>query len=241
MKLLLFGRFAGAVPVRSVHLDVTSVLGQDNKQRCVQALRQMKPFRLLKDVEPEKKAAVLVPLCLVDGNLSLLYTVRSANLRTNRGEVSFPGGMQDSIDSSLVETALRETEEELGIKSSSIDIWSAANFVPTYSGKVAVMPVLGYAGSVDLQKLKVNDQEVETVFSLPLRQLCDPEVCRHTQFRSRPIAWPVYHAPGQPIVWGLTAFITHIMLRVLVPNSYKKQLTAIKPIKDETNSKTHKP
>ncbi|CAB3380157.1 Hypothetical predicted protein [Cloeon dipterum] len=105
----------------------------------------MKPFRLLKDVEPEKKAAVLVPLCLVDGNLSLLYTVRSANLRTNRGEVSFPGGMQDSTDSSLVETALRETEEELGIKSSSIDIWSAANFVPTYSGKVAVMPVLGYA------------------------------------------------------------------------------------------------
>lgn len=51
-----------------------------------------------------------------------------------RGEVSFPGGMQEDSDASLVDTALRETEEELGLKTSTIDVWSEANFIGTYSG-----------------------------------------------------------------------------------------------------------
>jgi nudix motif 8 len=53
-----------------------------------------------------------------------------------RGEVSFPGGMQEDSDASLVDTALRETEEELGLNASSIDVWSEANFIGTYSGKL---------------------------------------------------------------------------------------------------------
>ncbi|XP_059477188.1 mitochondrial coenzyme A diphosphatase NUDT8 [Neocloeon triangulifer] len=235
MRLLRAGHLGGTlllVSQRSVHLDATSVIGQENRIRCVQALRQIKPLRL-KGGEPEKKAAVLVPLCIVEGQLSLLYTVRSTNLRTNRGEVSFPGGMEDSTDSSLVETALRETEEELGIKASTVDVWSEANFVGTYSGKVAVMPVLGFVGTLDLKNLQVNDQEVEAVFSLSIEQLCDPLVCRHTQFRSRGMVLPVFQAPGQQTVWGLTAVISHIMLKALVPKLYKKHLRAIPAIKVE--------
>nr|CAD7441310.1 unnamed protein product [Timema bartmani] len=59
----------------------------------------------------------------VNGEVSLLYTVRSPDLKRNSGQVSFPGGLMDKTDKDLQETALRETFEELGIKKSSVQIW----------------------------------------------------------------------------------------------------------------------
>jgi nudix motif 8 len=100
-----------------------------------------------------------------------------------------------------------------------------------FIGKVAVMPVLGFAGDLDLKKLQVNQEEVEAVFAVSLELLCDPSVSRHTQFRSRSMVLPVYHPPGQRAVWGLTAVITHLVLKALAPKVYKKQLRAIAPLK----------
>ncbi|KAG0932166.1 hypothetical protein G6F32_011464 [Rhizopus arrhizus] len=61
-----------------------------------------------------KEASVLMPLCIVDDKPSVLFTVRNMNMRTHRGEISFPGGKQDPTDESLEGTALRETFEEIG-------------------------------------------------------------------------------------------------------------------------------
>ncbi|KAF4522452.1 hypothetical protein B566_EDAN002536 [Ephemera danica] len=188
----------------------------------MKVLTQMKPLRL-KGPMPEKQAAVLVPLCFVKGELSLLYTVRSTNLRTNRGEVSFPGGMQDKEDESLVQTALRETEEELGINANEVEVWGEANFVGTYSGKVAVLPIIGFIGDVEVANLKTNPEEVEAVFTMSLQQLCDPNVCRHTQFRTRSLVLPLFVSPEYK-VWGLTAVITHVFLKALIPDQYTKKL-----------------
>lgn len=101
------------------------------------------------------------------------------------------------------------------------------------------MPVLGYAGELKLSHLKINEQEVEAVFAVPLEMLCDPRVCRHTQFRSRAMVLPNYQAPGQRAVWGLTAVITHLVLKALAPKIYKKHLRAIPHIKvdDKESSK----
>jgi nudix motif 8 len=107
------------------------------------------------------------------------------------------------------------------------------NKMDLFSGKVAVMPVLGFAGELDVSRLQINEQEVETVFAVSLEMLCDPRVCRHTQFRSRAMVLPNYRAPGQRAVWGLTAVITHLVLKALAPKIYKKQLRAIPQIKDE--------
>lgn len=219
--------------LRTVQIDATKVLSKENRKKCIKQLEQMKPLRL-KDPMPEKQAAVLVPLCFVNGELSLLYTVRSTNLRTNRGEVSFPGGMQDKEDEDLVHTAVRETEEELGISSKQVDVWGKANLIGTYSGKVAVLPVIGFIGDIDVSSLKTNAQEVETVFTMTLRELCDPTVCRHTQFRSRTLVLPMFVGPKHK-VWGLTAVITHIFLKGLVPEHYTKKLRVITPVQTKLN------
>nr|CAD7603697.1 unnamed protein product [Timema genevievae] len=92
---------------------------------AIQKLRDIKPARLYEGGQNNqiKKAAVLVPLCIVNGEVSLLYTVRSPDLKRNSGQVSFPGGLMDKTDKDLQETALRETFEELGIQKSSVQIW----------------------------------------------------------------------------------------------------------------------
>merc|ERR1711973_264548 len=75
------------------------------------------------DVPVTQKAAVLVPLVDISDTPHLLFTRRSLSLSSHSGQVSFPGGKQDPDDVDLVSTALRETEEELGISSSDVDVW----------------------------------------------------------------------------------------------------------------------
>ncbi|KAJ8969082.1 hypothetical protein NQ317_016327 [Molorchus minor] len=147
----------------------------------------MKPVRLHTQ-EPAKKAAVLIPLCLVDDKVSLLYTLRAAHLKNHRGQVSFPGGMQDFEDKCLEDTALRETNEELGRIKEAIEI----------------------------DKLKINTREVEEVFTVPLEDLCNPSKIGYTQFRGT-YSIPVFFG-GQMRIWGLTAIITNMCLRSLLPH-----------------------
>lgn len=69
-----------------------------------------------------KSAGILVPLCIDDGRLSLLYTVRSCQLSRHRNEISFPGGIRDESDASWAACAVREAQEECGIHPDQIDV-----------------------------------------------------------------------------------------------------------------------
>jgi hypothetical protein len=80
------------------------ILSKENRENCITKLKRVKTFRLY-GREPTRKAAVLVPLCTVNNELSFLYTLRSSDLKSYRGHVSFPGGVQDKTDENLEETA----------------------------------------------------------------------------------------------------------------------------------------
>jgi len=205
------------------------ILSKENRENCITKLKGVKPVRLF-GREPTRKAAVLVPLCTVNNELSFLYTLRSSDLKSYRGQVSFPGGVQDKTDENLEETALRETFEELGIQRTQIDVWGNGCFVGTRQKDMAVMPFIGYLGEVSLEGLILNRKEVESVFTVPLKHLIEPDNCKSTQFRNGYVL-PVFIG-GEHRIWGMTAIITHFVLDALLPKgTYVHKLHYIKSFK----------
>lgn len=100
------------------------LLSEKSRTNCVRKFQSMVPKKM-RGYEEKRTAAVLIPLCVHKQAVSLLYTLRAADLTTHRGQVSFPGGMQDERDKDLATTALRETHEELGIRPQDVEIWGS--------------------------------------------------------------------------------------------------------------------
>lgn len=158
--------------------------------------------RRLKDVE--KRAAVLVPLCNVDGVPAVLFTKRTETVGTHKGQVAFPGGRVDPGDKDVVDTALRELEEEVGIARGGVDVLGVCHEVTAITG-VGVSPVVGYVGDLVVDHLKLQPAEAEMAFALPLTTLVDPQ---HRTLQSFPGFRSAPQFTGGPHrVWGLTAWI----------------------------------
>lgn len=110
------------------HFSAAVLCTAANRRRCIERLQRMPAIRL--GVAPrdesgaERMAAVLVPLCTdpASGELSVLYTLRSARLASHTGQVSFPGGKRDETDASFEACAVREAGEEIGLAAEQIEV-----------------------------------------------------------------------------------------------------------------------
>ncbi len=110
-------------------------------------------------------AAVLIPIITREASLSVLLTERSPDLKHHAGQISFPGGRMDATDRDIRATALRETQEEVGIDPANVEIIGYLDPNPTVTG-YAVTPVVAL---VDLQQeLIIDALEVKSVFEVPL-------------------------------------------------------------------------
>lgn len=210
---------------KNKHFHPETILSEAYKIEFAQRLKSFKAIKNNSTVEP-KTAAVLVPLCIYKDELGLLYTLRSTKLNSNRGQVSFPGGMRDENDKNFEETALRETWEELSIPMDSVDVWSNGNLIGRKH--VNVMPVFGFIGNIEPEKLKINPQEVEEAFVVSLKNLCNPDNLGFTQFRDN-YTLPLFLG-NKHRIWGLTALITHICLKALLHDVYKHKMQFLQPI-----------
>lgn len=143
--------------------------------------------------------------------------------------------MRDKNDVDLQETALRETWEELKIPKEKIDVWATGNLIstPNYN----VMPVLAYIGEVVPEQLEINHDEVDEAFVISLQKLCDPELCYFTYFRSSKLSLPNYLG-GKYRVWGLTGVITHFILKCLVPEVYRNNISNVQSLKKNAHGET---
>ena len=126
----------------SQQLPAQVIFSFDSKSSFIEKVNRMKlAYPSTKTMS--KRAAVLIPLVSVDGEASLLFTARSRQLRNHRGEICYPGGkFDDTSDTTILDAALRETEEELGINRSLFDVWAELPPLPSRDGKTAVTPVV---------------------------------------------------------------------------------------------------
>lgn len=115
-------------------------------------------------------ASVLVPLVLREEGLSLLLTMRTAHLNDHAGQIAFPGGRAEQSDADAVDTALRETEEEIGLARRHIDVIGTLPVYYTGTG-YAVTPVVGLVAPPF--KLKADPDEVAEIFEVPFPFLMD--------------------------------------------------------------------
>lgn len=154
-------------------------------------------------------AAVLLPLYETPKGLELLFTVRAMHLRHHPGQISFPGGKFEAADGSLATTALRETEEEIGLPQPSVNIIGHLPPLHTNSG-FRLTPYIGFVGTHP--PLNVNKQEVEEVFRAPFDYFLQPHNHIHYRVKHRNIHHDVYFMPWKTRnVWGATATILHTL------------------------------
>lgn len=150
-----------------------------------------------------RRAAVLMLFADGPRGPDVLLTLRSSTLRDHAGQISFPGGSSDAEDADAVATALREADEEVGIKPAEVEVFGALPKLWLPPSNFAVTTVLGYwSNPRELQA--VDAAEVETVFRAPIAELMDPA---NRFVMIHPNGWrgPAFNVATETPLWGFTA------------------------------------
>lgn len=155
-----------------------------------------------------KKSAVLLLLNPFSEELSIILTKRSSSLKVHRGQVSLPGGRVDAEDENTIATALRETDEEIGIPSNKIQIIGELSTLFIPPTHFDVKPIVGVLQSKP--SYIINPDEVEVVVEVPISQLVDSKNIKRKVFYTSTSGIdrtaPYYNVMGLEI-WGATAMI----------------------------------
>jgi 8-oxo-dGTP pyrophosphatase MutT (NUDIX family) len=148
-------------------------------------------------------AAVLFPIVLRDEGHTVLLTQRTAHLRDHAGQISFPGGRVEGDDESPVHTALRETEEEIGLSRTKVEV---VGFLPEYRTGTGfrITPVVALVQPPF--DLLPDPFEVAEIFEVPLSFLLDPTNHQQHSLHYRGALRNYFAMPyGDYFIWGATA------------------------------------
>ena len=157
--------------------------------------------------EDLRPAGVLVPLRVREGEVTVVLARRSERVPHHKGQVCFPGGSQDPGDADLFATAMREAEEELGIRGESVELLGAMDPVPTVTGFFIQPYVVRIPGDATFA---LDDFEMEEVFEVPLAVFADygRYRCAESIFLGK--EYQLYFFDyGPHTIWGATAKILH--------------------------------
>jgi 8-oxo-dGTP pyrophosphatase MutT (NUDIX family) len=148
-------------------------------------------------------ASVLVPLVERAAGLTVLLTQRTDHLRSHAGHVAFPGGRVDARDADAIDTALRETEEEVGLKPERVRLVGRLDTYVTRTG-YRVTPLVGLIEPP--LELAIDPEEVAEAFEVPLDFLLDPANRRRDSRIYQGIERHFWAMPfGRHYIWGATA------------------------------------
>jgi 8-oxo-dGTP pyrophosphatase MutT (NUDIX family) len=173
-----------------------------SRRRISEALRHTMPDMDLRG-PPLRPAAVLMPI--VDrAEPTLLFTRRTEHLPSHAGQICFPGGRRHTDDDTLIRTALREMEEEIGLAPEAVELAGFLDAYETFNTGFLILPVVGFL-QPDF-RLSVNPYEVAEVFEAPLAFVLDPN--NHARkFAEREGVMREFYAIeyGSHTIWGATA------------------------------------
>jgi 8-oxo-dGTP pyrophosphatase MutT (NUDIX family) len=163
------------------------------------------------DAHGRTEAAVLVPMHGWPRNPGLVFTERRSDLRRHAGEISFPGGRRDD-DERLIETALREAEEEIGLSRDRIEIAGALPPIGTFVTNYKIHPFVGLID--EGMRFAPNPAEVESVLVASLDDLVEGYAKRRLVRRGVPIKTDTFLISDK-LIWGATARILGDLFRRL--------------------------
>lgn len=160
--------------------------------------------------ESARESAVMVLLYELDKQWNTLLIRRTRDGQVHSGQISFPGGKRDPKDSSLLHTALRECEEEIGVRSRDIEIIGSLSPVYIPPSNFLVIPTLGQLRV--LPHFRPSEQEVEEIIQIPIDLLFAPHTLKEREVLpsstpASPLRTPVYEPDPELLVWGATAMM----------------------------------
>ena len=158
-------------------------------------------------------AAVMLLLYRKDGEHCILLNKRTDEVEHHKGEISFPGGAMDDGDESLLHTALRETEEEMGIQPEHVELLGEVDDVPTSSNFL----ISTYVGTIPYPyDFKPSEIEVADVLEVPISVLMDPDSGRDEVriVDGKLVSSPAYAYQGH-LIYGATARVLRRFLELL--------------------------
>ncbi len=176
-------------------------------------LARHKPRRFLFSDQPGTPAAVLIPIFFKNDQAHLLFTLRADHLEHHKSQISFPGGKKDSADASLLETALRESQEEVGLNPEHVEILGRTDEFLTNT----FFLVTPYIGMFEYPyPFKVNSGEIERLIEVPLTALLDETAFSVKPWKKNGQTWQVhYYTYQQDVIWGVTGFLVSNFLSIV--------------------------
>lgn len=176
------------------------------KQQIEKILRHRKKEKITG--ENLKASAVLIPLFYNQGQYHILFTERSEEVDFHKGQVCFPGGTREPSDSSLLQTVLREIEEEISLKAKDVEILGEFDDNVTLTSNYVISPFVALIPHP--YPLKADGREIREIFSVPLSFLMDEANFKQDSY--------AYEYEGH-IIWGATARILRQFMDLLKSES----------------------
>ena len=161
---------------------------------------------------PFRNAAVIIPIFFKNQQAHLLFTKRTDMVEHHKGQISFPGGMQDPIDNDLKDTAIRETNEEMGIKEKDITILGRTDNFLTNTNFMVTPYVAHFPYPYPFL---INEGEIASVIEVPLSDLLNPAVFRIEKWKRNGVLWDVhFYKYNRESIWGVTGFLLSNFLSI---------------------------
>ena len=188
------------------------------RDRARRVLAQHQPREL--SLEDRRPAGVLLLLHHVGGADHIVFQQRTQGVRHHKGEISFPGGARDPEDTTLLDTALRETHEEIGVSPDLVEVYGQLDDTETYVSNYLIRPYVGAAPPEMELTFVEAEREVRELLHVPVEHLLSEEA-RIWKVAERDGVTETSPAYGfeDRVIWGATARMLGQFLELLDPTA----------------------